>query len=149
MEWGIGTKSSKLTLQESKNGVDFEDTKKLDVSKQSDRISTSNWKSIKYFRLKSIESNGSISFSQINKINFDNEISQLSVYPNPVSNKLYIDNLTDSDHKELVQVQDLNGRNWPVDYANGELDFSPLPSGIWLVSILRDNDIKHFRIVKN
>ncbi len=149
LEWGIGTKSSKLTLQTSNNGLDFQDTKELDVSRQNERISYSNLKSTNYFRLKTIESDGSISFSKIIKINVDDEIPLLLVYPNPVSSKLFINNQADTSHKESIQVQDVNGRNWPVEYANGELDFSPLPAGIWLVSILIDNDIKHFRIVKN
>ena len=149
LEWIMGIESSKLMLEISNNGVDFQDAKELDAFSQHDRIPSEGLASTNYFRLKSIEANGSITYSKIIKINFDKKIPQISVYPNPVSDKLYIDGLNEMGYREAIKIWDVNGKDWPVEYSNGTLDFSVLPTGIWFVSFLGEDEVKYFKVVKN
>ena len=56
-------------------------------------------------------------------------ISSFKVYPNPVSNILFIEELLDVDTQ--ISVTDFTGKNINVDITNGTIDCSHLTSGMY------------------
>jgi hypothetical protein len=58
--------------------------------------------------------------------------ASLKVYPNPVSDKLYIDNPMQG---VVFIVSDMTGRICSVPMTNDEIDVSALPSGVYLLRI--------------
>ncbi len=71
--------------------------------------------------------------------NYGDEINQVSVYPNPVSDKLIL-NFPTASVKRVIQIYDLNGRE--LNYIKTgkaqieiEIDVSDLSKGIYLIGI--------------
>ena len=56
-------------------------------------------------------------------------ISSFKVYPNPVSNILFIEELLDIDTQ--ISVTDFTGKNINIDITSGTIDCSHLPSGMY------------------
>jgi hypothetical protein len=74
----------------------------------------------------------------------ENPISSLNVYPNPTSNKLYIDNLKNQGNGVQIQLFDLTGKEMtiPMNYAEDKLslDLNKLNSGIYFLQISIENE---------
>ncbi|WP_159478260.1 T9SS type A sorting domain-containing protein [Dyadobacter sp. 3J3] len=92
------------------------------------------------YRLKMIDRDQTYAYSRIQSVKFEGIITSvdLSVYPNPTSEKLVI-----RDYKQVTQVKilDMNGRS--VYQAgksdSGEINLRNLSAGIYLVNITRIN----------
>src|SRR5690554_1190764 len=77
------------------------------------------------------------------------QLESVSVYPNPTSNVLNIEGITEEGLQ--ITVQDLSGRVVQpkvVSNSNTALDLTGLQNGIYLVQIIKDNAQKVIRVVK-
>jgi len=66
-------------------------------------------------------------------------MEELSVYPNPVRDRLYVNLGTPSGEKGMLYVHDLNGRRiMEMQIESGQqilgLDVQSLPAGVYLIS---------------
>ena len=76
----------------------------------------------------------------------------LVVYPNPTKSETTIllgDNVSQGEYT----ITDLVGKQWMADIVRAgsksiELDFTNLPSGVYIATLNTENDSKHVRIVK-
>ncbi len=99
-------------------------------------------------------SSGSVSRTLQESLPAEDAWSDVLAYPNPVSQRLSIH----SDELDLstatVRVYDLLGQ-WHdevyIENSGSEilLDMSSLPAAHYIVSVCRDNQVKHFRIIKD
>lgn len=75
-------------------------------------------------------------------------IENFKVYPNPTSDKLYLETPTNG----VVMIYDLNGKivlNKNIENLKNEIDLSGLVSGAYLLKFDSNGSIKAFQIIKN
>jgi hypothetical protein len=81
---------------------------------------------------------------------FFHNFSNLDLYPNPVSSRLYIRNF--NCKKGVLLISDLLGREIDrfelVEYKN-EIDFSKYTNGIYFISFVCDSSVVTKKIIKN
>ena len=74
------------------------------------------------------------------------EETNLNIYPNPTSNKIFIDNVSEN---LVVNISDITGRqilsNKTIISGKMEIDLSDFPSGIYFINI----NNKSYKIIKN
>ncbi len=85
-----------------------------------------------------------------------NELFNISVYPNPATDKLKITSNWDENQSSIAQVTMINqlGKmvffNENIELYDSEIDISNLSAGIYILEINIDNTFKeHFKIVKH
>lgn len=93
------------------------------------------------YRLKMIDKDETFAYSRILSVKFDGETSDLSVYPNPVTDKLFI-----RDFMKVTQVKilDMNGRSvyQSAETSTGEVNVKNLGTGVYVVNITRLDGIQ-------
>lgn len=91
------------------------------------------------YRLKMIDQDETYTYSRIRTIKFDSNDADLSIYPNPSSDKLNIRDY--SNVKEMV-INDLSGRTVYQSGAlsqHGTVDIKNLAQGIYIIKLTRLN----------
>jgi PKD repeat protein len=88
--------------------------------------------------------------SSIDNIKLDN----LKVYPNPVEDKLIIENESDIDRNCKIEVTDILGRiyqytTWHIGTKTKEIKMDNLPSGIYIIAISNGENTSKFKVLKN
>ena len=93
------------------------------------------------YRLRMVDKDQTFAYSRIQGVKFEGIGKDLSVYPNPVADKLFL-----RDFKEIsgIQIHDLSGQ---VVYqtsasSTGEINVSALKSGMYIVKINRSNGLE-------
>ena len=76
----------------------------------------------------------------------NNEDVDIVLYPNPVNKHLFIDSKLDVD---LISIMNLSGQKMEVNYENGKVDVSGLPSGIFIATIQSANNVVYKKFEKN
>lgn len=98
-----------------------------------------------YYRLKQIDFDGTFSHSDIVKIDYGS--SNVSIYPNPVKNTLYIADLNDNNIQNIT-IFDQMGRQAILQNTNANtLDVSMLPSGIYIIQVTLDSGVFSDRFI--
>jgi hypothetical protein len=89
-----------------------------------------------YYRLKSIDNDQSFEYSKIISIQNKSAKGKLSVYPNPVSKLLTLENTEGSDFQilNLLGQQVMSGKA-PFGGLGAELDVSALPQGSYFLKV--------------
>ncbi|MEO6686429.1 MAG: T9SS type A sorting domain-containing protein [Dyadobacter sp.] len=92
------------------------------------------------YRLRMVDNDGTFAYSRIQSLTFDGVNSDLSVYPNPSADKLFI---RDYSTVKDVSVSDLNGitvyKSASVKSGTGFIELATLSQGMYIVKITRDN----------
>lgn len=102
-----------------------------------------------YYRIKQIDIDGSIDYSNVEKVNYDRDKQEdLSVYPNPVDNAFSIENF---HTKNITAVSIINNRGkvlkrWDDDIP-AKIDVSAYPEGIYWISYKEDGEIKRKKFI--
>lgn len=108
---------------------------------------------IVYYRLNQVDYNGESELSDVRLVQFEGfSNAPLVVYPNPTKSETTIllgDNVSQGEYT----ITDLVGKQWMADIVRAgsksiELDFTNLPSGVYIATLNTENDSKHVRIVK-
>ncbi|WP_051664216.1 T9SS type A sorting domain-containing protein [Dyadobacter crusticola] len=88
------------------------------------------------YRLRMVDNDGTFAYSRIRSIRFDGSPSDLSVYPNPSSDKL---NIRDYANVKEMVISDLNGRlvyqSASLSKGNGTVDIRYLAQGMYIVRL--------------
>ena len=141
-------------IENSPNARDWQKIGEVKSAGESTKLSRYQFVDIKptagvnYYRLKMIDLDGTFAYSRIESITVST-VSQIILYPNPVSEKLFIKT---SKNTETVKVR-LTNSNGATVFAKNAFDlkdginFSRLPDGIYLVKItLPDNRIETHKV---
>lgn len=105
---------------------------------------------VNFYRLKIVDLDGEIVYSDVRFINFGNEASRITLSPNPANNIVIINGLSGSNRIQLLDIkgrliQQFNSSEEPLQ----RLNISHLARGIYMVRILKNGHIeKTFRLVK-
>jgi hypothetical protein len=87
--------------------------------------------------------------SQALSINYLNNLSHISLYPNPVENLLIIQSNTGSINKiEIFNIEGQRILEYSSDRQRVEIDLMKIPSGLYFAKISSGNDIIAKKIIK-
>jgi len=147
LQWKTATEinSSHFNIERSSNGISFI---KLGAVKGHGTTTTPqqyNYMDVapvegnNYYRIQEVDVNGQVQYSPTRLLVFGHEANKiLAVYPNPVTNRLYIQlPATTGNHKEL-QLFDVNGhqvlrKQVAAGPAKVDIDVSKLTAGTYLL----------------
>lgn len=136
--------SDKFEVQRSANGVQWKSVGVVLANGESTRLITydfddqDNLYHESFYRLKSIDKDGTFTFSHIRAVQFsEHAITGITVYPNPSADKVLLDGVNISKIKS-IEILDQNGRNVLKKDApsSNKIDVSMLPVGLYFVKIL-------------
>ncbi|MCF0056284.1 T9SS type A sorting domain-containing protein [Dyadobacter sp. CY356] len=92
------------------------------------------------YRLRMVDRDGTFAYSRIQSVTFDGRDTDLSVYPNPSADKLFI---RDYSTVKYVAVSNLSGvavyKSTSFASGNGFIDLTNLSQGMYIVRISRTN----------
>lgn len=152
-------------VQKSRDAKHFVSIASLNGTGSSDEATTyeftdqSPFNGINYYRLKQIDFDGSITFSDLVEVRINRNASKLNIYPNPAPKTATVTLALESFHSHkalIISVRDLNGqlkyREKLHTNATGSLQtqlrINPhLTQGIYLVTIGNGQEIKTQRLI--
>ncbi len=156
-----------FTLERSWNGLDFETINQQKGAGNSsfnlsyfytDVAVAESGNSKAYYRLKQTDFNGQFSFSKTVVVNFnkDNNISAIQAYPNPFSSDISINFLSKHDGSGLIELFSVVGKQISkkdviiFEALNGFqlTELNNLPSGIYLLRLIFEDEIYNLKIAK-
>jgi hypothetical protein len=95
-----------------------------------------------YYRLKMIDKDRTYAFSRIESIKLNIVNSQLTLYPNPVAEKLYIKNVTLEKLKEISIVNPSGMTVYKSAYVSDEgINMGNFLTGIYIIKVLQTDGI--------
>lgn len=103
-----------------------------------------------YYRLKIMELDNTVSYTNSNKLSFINRTNGISLYPNPASEAITL-RLPDyaADTRLTISISDLTGKTINTLYAGSkgnapvEHSVKNIPAGIYVLSITAGNEIAY------
>jgi hypothetical protein len=104
---------------------------------------------INYYRLKQVDVNGQFEFSKIISVNRGNSDKTISIYPNPIKDKVTIE--TNITGNYSIDLYDITGKLLQRHQAHQpilQLSTSDLSSGVYMISVTSQAVQKTFKIVK-
>lgn len=78
----------------------------------------------------------------------DNKLERISIYPNPVTNVLSIDNISIDSEISIMNLEGKQLHRQNAADSNVEIDLSTYPTGVYLLKVVNDNDVRVEKIVK-
>jgi hypothetical protein len=142
---------SHYEVERSKDGNSFEKIatqRALNASDAQYNVSDkAALKGISYYRLKTVDNNGLITYSRIAKMSFD-KIYTASIYPNPARDKIFIDGLK---HYHTIQIADVTGKllmNQKVVAGMQSVNIETLKPGSYNITLISDNEVQTLKFVK-
>ena len=147
LNWEIEDISNVLDFEIEKSSNGYEFIKLINIQPtQSNLYSTidENPYNENYYRLKIIEMNGDVTYSNINNINFIKN-DNITIYPNPFSDILNI-----SSNYKIDKISIINEIGQIIFIENNPKNTISLdiPSGIYIIQLQIDDNITNKKIVK-
>lgn len=86
-----------------------------------------------------------------NPLNVENEnlLDAVSVYPNPVSNRLTVKNIQKTTDYTVSSVVGAVVASGNLSKGNSQIDFSTLRTGVYFVTLHQESNIRTLRIIKD
>jgi hypothetical protein len=118
-----------------------------------DYLHTTPQTSINYYRIRMVDINGNVDFSQIRSVNFDDLDADFSVFPNPTAGPLTLISRNLSKHVAGVHYQLIDNTGKIIMFNNVKddnetLDLSKLPSGAYYFQVMTDQEqLAKFQVV--
>lgn len=125
-----------IAVQVSTDAENFEDIDWVDAKLTENNTYSVNYtpldpQEMHYFRVKSVDFDGEENFSEI--VEFEYNSQGIEVYPNPVSNTLFI---SKSIKNTTVKIQNLVGKTIVEQKISGsQIDISKLNAGFYFITI--------------
>ena len=152
--------ASHFNIQQSTNGNTFNTVGKVNTQgggnyAYTDDVSNINSSTV-FYRLQIVNQDGSFTYSKTVAVLLKTRNSQLTIFPNPVKETLYVQLSSAKDEKLSVQIIDMQGRilqqqEVRVSVGNMSLSFnaSKLAKGSYVLLIKSDNLVQQKQFVKD
>lgn len=150
------TNVAKYEIESSNNGIEF---KKVGTQKSNGNgnntysfIDKSNWNETKYYRLKIVDENGKYSYSKIISLHKKNNVSDIGIFSNPVSNLLILQAKGIVKNSLNITLLNQNGQAVKQEkFFQGSticyLETSTIANGIYFVAVSDGTSSKTFKVV--
>lgn len=136
-------------VQRSSNGNDWTEINIINTS-TTNNISTYNYTDetpkfgINYYRIKFVDTDGKVTYSNVQVVELGSNTFEFSIYPNPAQSKIYL-SFTDPNYEVYyITITDKLGRTMfmlPKPQLQNGLDIGKLAKGIYYVQVT-DNKTK-------
>lgn len=149
-------------VERSKNGKEFDvevaNVAVIVTNETRHNYQTTDFKPMQgfnYYRLKIVDNNGSVSYSQVVLIKFDNKGNNISLYPNPTATKinLNIGFTPNANDNVICEIFDVAGKkiiSQRITSMIAELDLSKQVNGSYFMQLQNNNvQIMSLQIIKN
>jgi hypothetical protein len=153
--------SSHFEIQRSADGSNFDNIGRGDATNNSQASYTYTDKNVSlsgtvYYRLKMVDKDGEVSYSDIKTVHLDKQSFAVRLYPNPVQSFTTITISLENTQPVNVSVNDALGKQIKQIHFAGQtgenertLDLSTINSGTYLITIQVGNKIQTISIIKN
>jgi hypothetical protein len=161
LNWTITqpTENQKFYIENSRNGTDWTEIGSVQNSLITHNSGSYTFTVVnpvngnQYYRIRQVDAGGKITYSEIKMISVKNN-SQVSVWPNPTSDYIRIQNENATAGRGFkASLFDLSGRKVNETLLHGSLNtvnISSLPLGTYVVKIqLANGEIYNQKLVKN
>ena len=160
LHWATASETNNdyFVIEKSTNGIDFDETSRIDGNGTTNILSNYNWTDkspsdgLNYYRLLQIDFNGDKSYSKIIAIEFQADRSDIQIYPNPAKNELNI-NLPENwgRNETSIVIYDFYGK--VIDtFTSTSCSFTFLinhfPAGYYRLSAINKSKILNTSFVK-
>ncbi len=112
-------------------------------------LDTNPFSGVNYYRLKQVDVDGQFTYSKTVSVEMGKTGKSISVYPNPVKDKLMVETTIQGDY--TIDLFDITGKLLQSYKANQplmSLTINDLPNGVYMVSIKSNAVQQTFKIVK-
>ncbi|MCX6207934.1 MAG: serine hydrolase [Bacteroidetes bacterium] len=155
LNWQSATKTNNnyFTVQRSSNKDNWQEIVTIKGAGNSGvakkYISTDNnpLQGISYYRIKQTDFNGSVSYSEVRRVELGIKNLGISVYPNPVSNVLHIS----TDSKAMLRIYNVVGKQIAIHHlAQGDnsINIEQLSLGVYVAVIETANGVITKKVIK-
>ncbi len=144
--------TSHFSIQRSADGVQFLSIGSMPAAGNSSSILNYSYTDVQplkgsnYYRLQTIDIDGSTSYSRIIKINFDGKYN-VSVFPNPAHDHIKI---SGAENFKQVQLINLNGsivQQWYKPVVGEVFKLQNISKGLYYVKLIRDNEMRVIKLL--
>jgi len=109
-----------------------------------------------FYRLKMLDTDGRLSYSNIISINFENNITEIIVYPNPATNTINLKIISDKNESIVVKVTAASGKlllecliTLNTGITISPINIQKLPKGLYYISALINHKQQKLSFVKH
>ncbi len=162
LAWQTSTEvnASHFNIQHSTNGNSFTTLGKVNTQgggnySYTDDVSGSN-ASIVYYRLQMVDQDGDYTYSKTIAVLLKARNAQLSIFPNPVKETLYVQLSAAKTEQVSIQIVDMKGRivqqqEMKVSLGNSSLSFdaSKLAKGTYVLQVKGNDLLQQKKFIKN
>ena len=164
LNWRTSSETSNdyFVIERSINAISFEVISNQIIGQHNSNVSLDyNFTDIKpygkvnYYRLKQVDTDGSVHYSRIIAASFSDDLAFVSVYPNPVTDFVQV-NLKNPEPKTAVQINILNqagitvlSRSTSADHITEPISLRNLTTGTYFVKVIINGQGTVFRVLKN
>lgn len=133
-------------LMRSKDGLNFEEIAKVDGAGNSNIVL--NYSFIdkhpffgnSYYKLKQVDFNGDYNYSVTREVKLSKQGSSFSIYPNPVTNNLYLSISGSNNITKVYEIKDLMGKTIKRDSLSSDafqyvVSLKGLANGFYLIEV--------------
>lgn len=162
LEWETASEldNDRFEIEKSSDGINF--SKISQIKGQGTINHTSNYyyqdmlpiDGLNYYRLKQIDYSGSFQYSEVRNVNYVDSRENISVFPNPSSDRISISELHRFSGKVMLTYTDLSGKivlSQSISNATEQssFDISSLSRGQYILHIVGENRVEMKRVVRN
>ena len=152
LNWTTATElnTDYFSIERSSDGITFESIGKLNSAGNSSNILNYSLtdefalKDVSYYRLKSVDLNGSYKYSEICSVTNYNSSSGIIIYPNPTNGSITVDcNQSISLKTDALSLKDITGKAIEVSIMSINnkfiIDMSILQPGMYFIEVMFGN----------
>jgi hypothetical protein len=103
-----------------------------------------------FYRLRMVDADGTFAFSKIEHVLFAGPKEQIRLYPNPVTDRIFLDTIGAGDI-QFARIYSASGtRHYTGRYSQTGIDVKALPAGVFILEATEFNGrISSFKFIKN